>query len=207
MMTKYSNVDDYIGKKYNLLKLIRFSHKNNGKKYFECKCDCGNVAVKRLDHLIRNESKSCGCIVGKQGKHLKTNTRLYETYCGMKKRCYNKNNKSYKHYGARGIKVCDEWLENFPNFYDWAYQNGYNDTLTIDRIDVNKDYKPNNCKWSTRQEQSYNKTTTHYFEYKNEKKSVAEWSEITGIKYTTLLYRIKHNWDKDKVIEERVRDY
>lgn len=206
-MTKYSPIEKFIGKKYNFLKIISFSHEMKGKKYFKCKCDCGNKVIRRIDHLVRNESKSCGCIVGKQGTHLKTNTRLYETYCGMKKRCYNKKSKSYKHYGAKGIKVCNEWLEDFSNFYDWAYKNGYNDELTIDRINVNKGYSPENCKWSTRQEQSYNKTTTHYFEYKNERKSIAEWSKITGIKSATLLYRINHNWDKNRVIEEPVRDY
>ena len=111
-------------------------------------------------------------------------TRLYETWCGMKKRCYNPKSREYKSYGKRGIKVCEEWKNDFMAFYRWAVSSGYSDDLTIDRIDVNGDYSPSNCKWSTLLEQQRNKTTTLFIEHDGQKKTLAEWCEVLGVSYT-----------------------
>jgi len=127
----------------------------------KCRCDCGQIVKTRLEYLRSGHTKSCGCarhtISAKAGvTHGKTKTRLYGVWAGMLNRCRNKNVKSYKHYGAKGVKVCREWYD-FENFYNWATQNGYRDNLTIDRIDPFGNYEPNNCRWIPKSEQSRNR--------------------------------------------------
>jgi len=126
----------------------------------------GNEVITTGNHLRTGHTKSCGCLNKKNGeknpsyKHGKRKTRLYKIFYGMKQRCYNKKNPRYKNYGEKGIKICDEWLDNFMNFYSWAIENGYKDDLTIDRINNGGDYEPNNCRWLTRQAQNWNTTRT-----------------------------------------------
>ena len=102
----------------------------------------------------------------------------------MKQRCYNQNNKSYRNYGGRGIKICDEWIgqDGFSNFYKWAINHEYNDNLTIDRIDVNDDYKPANCRWATIEQQSNNQRKTVWIEISGNKKSLKQWTNFMGWK-------------------------
>lgn len=135
-------------------------------------------------------------------KHGLSNTRIYGILSDMKKRCYNENSDAYKYYGGRGIRVCSEWLgENgIVNFYNWAMNNGYEDHLTIERIDVDGNYDPNNCKWATIEEQNKNKTNKHSVTINGETKSVAEWSEISGVAHDTLLFRIKSGWKNEKLL-------
>lgn len=108
----------------------------------------------------------------------------------MKQRCYNENNTRYKHYGGRGIAVCDEWRNNFQAFYDWSMANGYKDTLTIDRIDVNGNYEPNNCRWITNKEQQRNRRDNKLYTINNVTKCLSEWCEIYNINYSTAHYRL-----------------
>lgn len=125
-----------------------------------------------------------------KNKHgLAKKTKLYGRWVMMKQRCYNPNNKDYYNYGARGIKVCDEWRNNYLNFHNWAYANGYNDTLSIDRIDVNGDYKPINCRWVDKNIQANNKVCTIYIDYEGNSVTLTELSNITGIKRETLEMR------------------
>ena len=130
--------------------------------------------------------------------------KLYNSYRAMKSRCYYKKNNRYKNYGARGIKVCDEWKNNYLSFKKWAYENGYNEDetkkYTLDRINVNDDYKPSNCRWVDYKTQANNKTNNRLIKYKGEKHTVAEWSEITGINVGVLLYRLNHNWDIERAL-------
>lgn len=131
--------------------------------------------------------------------------RLYRVWRGIKDRCYDKNNNRYKNYGQLGIKMCNEWLENYQIFKKWAYLNGYDEKAkrgkkTIDRIDVYGNYEPNNCRFVNFKKQANNKKNNTVIQYKNKKMTIAEWSEITKISQGTIRYRIINGWDVEKTL-------
>ena len=130
--------------------------------------------------------------------HGKKDTKLYKVWCGMKERCCNPKNKRYSNYGKRVITVCEEWKCDFSAFYNWALSNGYQEGLTIDRINNNGNYEPNNCRWVTRKEQNRNYSRNHNITYKGKTKCVTEWAEEYGIKAGTILYRLRQG----KSVEE-----
>lgn len=159
---------DYTGHRFGRLVVMEYVGKyKNGDRIVKCSCDCGNEISVRLPHIKSGAIVSCGCfhketVVERNKKyttatHGETNTRLHSIWTNMKQRCYNKNHKSYHNYGGRGIAVCDEWLDDFVAFRDWAMANGYRDDLTIDRIENDKGYSPDNCRWATMLEQAQNK--------------------------------------------------
>ena len=130
-----------------------------------------------------------------------TNTRLFRIWQNIITRCTNINCSEFNIYGGRGITICDDWKNDFIAFKDWAINNGYSDNLSIDRIDVNGNYEPSNCRWADRKTQARNTRVNHFYTYKGETKTIAEWAEIKGIKYKCLWNRIKRNYPEEKIFE------
>ena len=138
--------------------------------------------------------------------HGLSGTRLYMIYNNMKSRCYKPYANEYKEYGQRGIKICSEWIEKngFVNFYNWAMVNGYSDDLTIDRIDNDKGYSPENCRWITRKAQLNNKRNNRIIEYNGESHNVSEWVIITGIPRNTLVKRLNSGWEAEVALTKPI---
>lgn len=130
-------------------------------------------------------------------KHGMRETRLYNIWRSMRQRCNNPKTRNYKNYGGRGIRVCNEW-EDFQTFVKWAFQSGYNDTLTIDRENTDGNYCPENCRWTTYKKQNNNRRDNRLIEYNGEIHTLSEWSDIIGIKMPTLWKRIKDGWSIEK---------
>ncbi len=162
---------DLTGKKFNRWTVLgRAGSNHKGLALWLCKCECGVERVVRGSDLRNGSSQSCGCLnieasKAAATKHGHGHSRLYNVWVGIKQRCYYTNSNSYKYYGGRGITICDEWLHDFQAFHDWAIANGYDEVAerggcTIDRIDVNGNYEPDNCRWVTMKEQSYNRRNT-----------------------------------------------
>ena len=143
---------------------------------------------------------------GKKAKHGMHNTRLYRIWRGIKQRCTNPNYHSYADYGGRGITVCDEWLE-FEPFRDWALANGYRDDFTIDRIDSNGSYTPENSRWASMRTQQNNKRNNRKLTYNGITRTVPEWARITNIPVTAIYKRMKHNWPAERILTEKIRTY
>lgn len=206
--------EKYINKKYNKLTILSIV-KNDSEMWKTkvlCKCDCGNEKVITLSNITNGRTKSCGCIQKaskkKQKTHGKSKTRLYKLYYAMVYRCYNTKSNDYKDYGLRGITVCDEWLNDFMSFYNWAYANGYNDDLTIDRIDNNGNYEPNNCRWVDNTTQANNKRTTKYLTYNNKTQSMKQWANELDIPYSFIKYHVtKHKTPLKEIIKKYEKRY
>ena len=195
------------GNKYGRLTVIK-TFRENGRTKVECICECGNTKVILADNLKRGKIKSCGCYHDEAAKdnniiHGLKHTRIYNIFMGMKNRCFNKNNQAYSRYGGKGITICEEWLNNPKAFYDWAIDNGYNDKLSIDRIDSNGNYEPSNCRWANRKIQSQNRNNVQSYTYNGETHCLSEWAEILSIKRSVLFWRLNHGWSIEKAFETR----
>lgn len=160
-----------------------------------CRCDCGKEVLVHSGCLHKHGTVSCGCAkVNRLTKHGMSDTRIDIIYRGMKQRCYDHNAENYHSYGGRGVKICDEWLNDKRTFFDWAEHNGYSDSLSIDRIDVNGNYTPDNCRWVTQKKQSNNRRNNTAVEYNGVSKTIAEWSSELGVPYQTIYSRLRAGW-------------
>jgi len=197
---------DLTGKKIGKLIVIkRVGTRRGCEPIWLCKCDCGNVSIVEGTGLRLKRTKSCGCSK-KEYQSLSltkikdANKRLCRIFHEMKDRCLNTKLKCYKNYGGRGIKVCNEWLDKqtgIINFYNWAIKNGYQDNLTLDRIDNNGNYEPSNCRWVTRKEQQNNRRNNRYITYKGETHTMKQWSEKLNINYSSFRGRLEDNLPKE----------
>ena len=131
-------------------------------------------------------------------------TRLYKIWCGMRERCNRVNHSAYKNYGGRGIKVCLEW-DDYVAFREWATNNGYSNELTLDRIDVDGNYCPENCRWVTMDEQHKNRRDNNIVDYKGQRYILADLARLKGIGWTTLKYRLQKGWSVEDAVEKPIR--
>ena len=198
------------GKTFNYLTVICY-HQTLKNKHgiqsaiWKCRCKCGNITLVSSTNIKGGHIKSCGCFqresVGKINRtHGRSRTPEYRIWTQMKSRCYNPNTTDYKYYGGKGIKVCDKWVNSFESFF---MDMGKRPSLlhTIDRIENNTDYTPENCKWATRKTQTRNRSNTKTLTYKGETKPMAAWAEILGLNYTTVQSRVARGWDVNDIIE------
>lgn len=197
--------EDLKGKRFGRLVVLEQAETRHTRTRWLCKCDCGKTKIIQSNHLKSGASTSCGCY-GKEKvsqavkKHGLSSSNLFFIWSAMKQRCLNPKDKNYKDYGGRGITVCSEWL-NPENFYKWAIANAYKKGLSIDRIDVNGNYEPLNCRWATPKEQMRNTRKNHLITYKEQTKCLAEWAEIINIKSQILYKRLKRGWSIEKALE------
>lgn len=192
---------DLSGKKFGRLTVIeRDLSRKRSAVYWLCKCECGNIASVKGIYLRDGHTRSCGCLRKEtEAKYFlynnqtkKENPRLYSIWKSMKRRCYDEKHNSYHNYGGRGIRICDAWIseDGFESFVEWALKCGYKSDLTIDRINVDSDYSPENCRWITKKENSNNKRNCRYIEYNNETKTLAQWAEMYGLRQCELKRRL-----------------
>lgn len=176
-------------------------------RIFLCKCDCGNMVVASYTNLKAGNVRSCGCLKKDCGKGILSNEsqnqdklRLHMIWKSMKNRCSANSGKHYKNYKLRGISVCEEWKNDFNTFYEWAINNGYYPTLSIDRIDGTKGYSPDNCRWATAKMQANNIRTNVIITYNGESHTIPEWSQITNIPSYVIRNRRNYGWNVERIL-------
>lgn len=202
---KRSKTNDITGKKFGRLTALNLveNEKNDG-AYWLFECDCGNKVVRKGSEVKRGKTSSCGCLAKeRQQQNFKTHgffgTRIYAIWVAMKNRCNNPNVEAYPNYGGRGITYDTKW-ETFEGFYE-DMKDGYENHLTLERIDVDDNYYKENCTWITKSEQSQNKRNTVYIAINKETKTIRQWSNVSGIPYATIHRRYKAGWDESDLLK------
>ena len=192
------------GKKFDKLTVIELAGRDKrGNARWNCRCICGRYITVSAPVLKANRSHTCyHCREVKRWQsrdtHRESHTRLYSIYHNMHKRCEKENAPNYHRYGGDGVFVCDDW-KTYECFSSWAHNNGYEDHLTLDRIDGSKGYSPDNCRWATYREQALNMKSNHYISYNGEELTVCEWADKLGIKRPTLCARLKkYGWSVER---------
>lgn len=214
--------DDLTGRRFGrlvVLERVEDHVSSGGYRYpkWRCICDCGNITEVTSRYLKRGVTKSCGCYRREVAAGLEHTThgdsnnpkyvRLYNIWRGMRQRCNCKTNPIFHHYGGRGITICDEWSD-YVNFKSWALNNGYTDNLSIDRIDVNGNYEPLNCRWVTAKEQNVNRRNNRYISYLGETKAATAWALELGVEPSVFLRELsRFDNDIEKVINYQVKQY
>lgn len=203
---------DLTGMRFGRLTVIRGSEikpHHYHEAFWHCKCDCGAETDVLGYHLRAGLTSSCGCLKREISSsvnktHGESGTRLFRIWNGMKSRCKNKSLVGYKNYGGRGIYVCEEWDEDYITFRDWALSHGYNETLSIDRIDNDGPYSPENCRWATRTQQCNNRRSNIFITYNGETHTATEWGRKIGVNSSILVRRKHMGWSDVDCIETPV---
>lgn len=202
---------DLIGKTFNRLTVIQYQNINN-KSYWNCICSCGNHKLIYHTKLITGHTRSCGCLKSDSLKqiastHGLSRHPLYSVYTDIKTRCYNENDKQFKDYGGRGIKVCDEWLNDFATFHDWCLSNGYAKELQIDRKNNDGNYEPDNCRFVTRSENCNNKRNNKVLYFNNKSLTIAQWAKELKLDRRIIEHRIKRGWSVENTLTRPPKSY
>ncbi len=206
---------DKTGKKYGLLTVIERADSKNGETRWICQCYCGRKTVVRGGNLTSGAIKSCGCLRKERATEGHTThgaskengkrSKLYSIWIGMRRRCYDENSINYNYYGLRGITVCDDWKDDFEKFKEWALSSGYDSTLTIDRIENDKGYSPENCRWIGAKEQARNRRSNNVITFNGETHTAVEWEEKLGFSRGTISRRIRsRGWSVERALTEPI---
>lgn len=202
---------ELIGERFGRLIVLDIcNYRKHGHIMVHCVCDCGKEKDVAISDLQRGAIKSCGCyrreyVTRKNTTHGKSKTRLYSIWCDMHRRCENPKNKRYNQYGGRNIRVCDEW-KDFLSFYEWAINNGYDDNLSIDRINVDEGYSPQNCRWANMIEQQNNTTRNRVIVFDGQALTQAEWARKTGIPQSVIKDRLtKLHWSVERTLTTPIK--
>ena len=192
-----------------LTALNREENDKHGQARWKCICDCGNIIITSSHSLRSGHTKSCGCtrndkIKMQNYKHGMSNTRLFHIWMGLKHRCTNPNFCDAKLYSERGITICDEWKNDFTAFYDWSMLNGYNDSLSIDRIDSNGNYCPQNCRWANHYVQANNRRNSNIVTYHGNSNNLDDMCRSLNVNSKVIRSRMKRN---NLSFEEAVDNY
>lgn len=207
---------DLTGQKFNRLTVIRKAKNySGGRTLWVCQCECGKEIFVNGYNLRQGFTKSCGCLQKEiatkncklRTKHNLINSSLYTVWASMKQRCSNKNGLAYKNYGGRGITICDEWVNDFQAFYDWAINNGYKHNLTIDRINNDGNYEPSNCRWVTRSVQAKNRRSNHYITFNSETHIISDWAKLYNIPLNVFCRRLKRGWSFEDAVSKPIIKY
>ena len=198
---------DLTGQRFGRLLVIRRDESRKKAAYWLCKCDCGNEKVVQGCHLRSGATVSCGCFHDESARKCKTKhgmsySRLYRTWESMRDRCSRENQKGYVNYGGRGISVCPEWRDSFEAFYEWAMATGYRDDLTLDRIEVNGNYEPSNCRWIKNKDQQNNRRNNRFLTFNGKTQTIAQWAEEIGVEWWVIYDRLKNGWSIERTLTE-----
>ena len=195
-----------LGQKFGRLTVIAPRPSGKSGSRWLCLCSCGKETEVSACNLKSGQVQSCGCLASdllkkRNTTHGKSRTRLYKIFSLMKDRCLNPDNKDFVYYGAAGVTICEEWLNDFTSFEAWARSHGYSDHLTIDRIDPIGDYCPENCQWITIEEQQKKRRDSHLYKGRN----IVDWCAELGINYRTVKARLSYGWSIERALFTPVR--
>lgn len=200
------------GQRFGKLTVLEKAGKQGTSQLWLCRCDCGNLVKVRANGLVRMGRDSCGCETRKKISqarflHGETNSALYSVWRGMKKRCLVQTSIGYKNYGGRGIRICDEWKDDYLAFRNWALNNGYKQGLTIDRINNNGNYEPSNCRFTDYKKQANNRRSNRLLSVNGETKTIQEWADIMGVQRSLIANRKRMGWSDYDAVMRKTRKY
>lgn len=208
---------ELVGRRSGRLVIVKTAGKaSNRARLVECICDCGNKTICRWDGFQQGKTKSCGCLNREQQRknglktihiaiqskvtHNLTNHPLYNTFKRMKRRCLNPKDKNYASYGGRGIAICKEWLNDVSLFVEWSTKNGWKRGLSIDRIDNDGNYTPENCRWVDQKTQCNNTRRTKFLVFKGRRQSITQWAEEFNLDPSNVGRRLKNGWTIEEAL-------